>query len=85
MVRCTVRISQKQKRPLVMLLISNEPLRLCERDDYDSDSVFFELIFDRLHLSEVFLAGQSGQMPKKDQKRQISHVFLQFDRPTLEI
>jgi hypothetical protein len=42
---------------------------LRERDDYDSNSVFFELIFDRLHLSEVFLTGQSSQMPKKDQKR----------------
>lgn len=68
MIRFTVGISQKKERPLVILLVGNKPVRLCERDYHNSDSMMFELILDRLHLSEVFLAGQSSQMPKKDQK-----------------
>jgi len=76
MIRFTIGISQKKKRPLVMLLVGNKPVRLGERDDHDSNFLLFEFTLDGPHLSEVLLARQSSQMPEKDQQSQISHVLL---------
>jgi len=47
-------------------LIAHELRRLGKRHDDNCNAAPVEFRFERLHLSEVSLAGQSGKLPEKD-------------------
>jgi hypothetical protein len=42
---------------------------LSERNDDDADVTAIELALARLHLAEVRLTRQSGQVPQKDEQK----------------
>jgi hypothetical protein len=68
-----------------MFLILNEPEGLGERDGRNRDSAPVELELDILHLAEVGLARQSGEMAEKDQKQMLLETTAKCDPLTVQI
>lgn len=68
----------------MILLIGHQPLRLGKRDNDDCRSAPIEFTFDRFHLAEVALAGQSGKMPEKDEQCEVLKVGAKGDSFTAE-
>ena len=59
----------------MMLVIGNELGGLGERNDGHGDTAPVEFMFQRLHLAEVGLARQSGEVPEKDQEQKVFAIL----------
>lgn len=82
-VRGPVGIGQHNEWPPMNSLVVGQPLWLRERDDHDGRSLFFQLLLGCLHLPEVLLTGESGQVAKKNQQQEVTRMLLQTCGPTL--
>ena len=71
----TLRIGKNRERPLMTLLIGNQFGGLGERDDGHGDAAPVEFMFKRLHLAEVGLARQSGEVLEKDQEQKFFKIL----------
>lgn len=69
----------------MVLLILRKPLRFGEGDHYDRNPAGFELISGCLHLAEVGLAWQSGEVPEKDQQKEIMKTLGDLYRVAVQI
>jgi hypothetical protein len=66
-------------------LVGSQTVRLRERDDHDDYVALIEQMLQFLHLSEVLLAGQSGEMTEKNEQRAPGDKLLQADLPALQV
>jgi len=67
------------------LLIMHEPGRLCEGHHGDGDPAPLELAKMFLHLAEMRLAGQSGQVAQKNHQEIVAKLLGEIDGLALEI
>ena len=58
-----LRVSQNSERPVMILLILDEPRRLGEGNHDNRNPTPGKCIFARFHLAEVSLARESGKVP----------------------
>jgi hypothetical protein len=70
-------IGQQDERPALNSLIAGEPLRRRERNDRDRDAASIEALLRLLHLPEVLLAGESGEMAQEDDEQETARVLAQ--------
>jgi len=61
----------------VALLILEQLRRVGEGNHRDGNATPFKVRFKRPHLAEVSLAGQSSEMPEKDQKQKLLKVIAE--------
>lgn len=67
-IRLALRIGKERERPASLFLVRREHTRLSEGNHQDGNAAALELGFSFRHLTEVRLAGQSGEMAEKDQQ-----------------
>ena len=64
----------------MLRLIVRKPSGLGEGDRDDRNPARLEMIFECHHLAEMGLAGQSGEVPEKDQQKVIVKVIVELNR-----
>ena len=79
------RIGKNGEVPLVVFLVVNQRCRLGKRYHNDLDVAPVEFSFKCVHLDEVSLTGQSGQMTVKNQQQPFAKEFAQRSSGTVEI
>ena len=85
MVGGALRIGQDGKRPAVLFLVMEQPIRLGEGYDHNRNAPPLELRFACLHLAEVSLTRQSGQVPEQDQQQAVMKVIGKESATALQI
>lgn len=69
-------IGKQDERPLLKALVSEQKARLGERDHDDRHARRVKLPFHFLHLPEVLLASESGQVAEKNEKTQVVQMIF---------
>ena len=69
----------------MMFLVETKLRRFGEGNDDNRDAAAVEFTFQGLHLAEVLLARESGQVPEKNEQSVVLEVIAQGDLFATEI
>jgi hypothetical protein len=78
-------IREHNEGPVVNSLVMGQTIRLRKRNDRDHYAPLIEPILHCLHLSEVLLARQSGEMTQKNNQHGTAGKLPEADLPAFEI
>jgi hypothetical protein len=84
-IRFPFRVGKNSERPLMLLLVANQLGRLGKRHDDNHNPTPREFRPERIHLAEVSLTGQSGEMPEKDYEQMLLKKIAERRRVSLKI